>query len=111
MSRKRKVIPPEWTEPEVLVCPLCGREMPDGSWNEHHLTPATFKGTEKIALHKICHDTLHRTLTEREMLKYYHTVDRLLENEDIQSFVKWVKKKPNDFYSKTKETKNRKRHR
>jgi len=111
MARRKSVTPPEWEEPEVSQCALCGRSMPDGSWNEHHLVPATFKGTEKIALHKVCHDTLHRTLSEREMQKYYHTIDRLLENEDIQKFVSWIKKKPNDYYSKTKETKERKRNR
>lgn len=111
MTRRRKVTPPGWEEQEELTCPLCGRVMPDGSWNEHHLVPATFKGTEKVALHRICHDTLHRTFTEREMQKYYNTIDRLMERVEIQSFVDWVKKQPNDYYSKPKETKDRKRKR
>ncbi len=111
MAKRRPVTPPGWDEPEALICPLCERSMPDGSWNEHHLIPATFKGREKVAMHKICHDVLHRTFSEREMEKYYNTIEHLMENEDIQKFVAWVKKKPDDYYSKTKETKDRKRNR
>lgn len=112
MGRRRQQLPPSWeNNEEELNCPLCDRPMPDGSWNEHHLVPATFKGTEKVALHRICHDTLHRTFTEREMQKYYHTIERLKEHEKIQSFIKWVKNKPNDYYSKPKETQDRKRKR
>ena len=112
MAKRRAVTPPGWDDNEdEEICPLCRRPMPDGSWNEHHLIPATFRGTEKVKLHKICHDTLHRTFTEREMQKYYNTIGRLMEHEKIQAFVTWVKKQPNDYYSKTKETKDRKRNR
>lgn len=93
------------------ICPLCKRPMPEGSYNEHHLIPATFKGKEKIALHVVCHDKLHHTLTEREMQHHYHTIERLLEHEEIQKFVKWVSKQTPDFYSSHKDTCNRKRKR
>lgn len=92
-------------------CPLCGREMPEGSSNDHHLIPSTFGGKEKITLHKVCHDKLHHTFSEREMEHYYHTVERFLEHEEIQKFVKWVRKQPDDYYSKHKDTKDRKRKR
>lgn len=75
---------------------------------DHHLIPKTFKGTETILIHKICHQKLHATLSEREMLNYYHTVERILENEEILKFVKWVSKKPLDFYSKNDDTAHRK---
>ena len=42
------------------------------------------------------------------MLKYYHTIERLLEHEEIQKFIKWVKNKDPEFYIKHKETKARK---
>lgn len=111
MSKQLKSVPPGWNTTAESVCPLCNRPMPTGSWNEHHLIPATFKGTEKVAIHIICHDTLHHTFSEKEMQKYYHTIERLLEHEAIQKFVKWVKKQPNDFYSSPKDTKDRKRKR
>lgn len=91
-----------------MRCPLCGRDIPSGQEDKHHLIPKTFKGKELVSLHKICHRTIHATLTERELLQYYHTIERLLENDTIRKFVKWVSKKPNDFYVSTRETKTRK---
>ena len=96
---------------EERACPLCGRAMPDGTYNAHHLIPVTFKGKELVDLHYICHSKIHHTFTERELEHYYHTIDRLLENEDIQKFVKWVAKKDPTFNDKNKDTKNRKRKR
>ncbi len=93
------------------ICPLCNRPMPDGSYNEHHLIPATFKGKKTVTLHNFCHSKLHHCFSEREMQHYYHTIERLLEHEEIQKFVKWVKKYPPDFISKNKDTKDRKRKR
>jgi len=93
------------------TCPLCKRPMPDGSYNDHHLIPATFKGKETITLHIVCHDKLHHTFTEREMEHHYHTIERLLEHEEIQKFIKWVSKKDPEFYSGSKETTNRKKKR
>ncbi len=92
-------------------CPICNRPMPDGSWNEHHLIPATFKGRVKVAMHRVCHDKLHHTFSEREMEHYYHTIERIIEHEEIAKFIKWIKKQSNDFYSKHKDTKARKNRR
>ena len=86
------------------VCAICGRELGSKMVDFHHLIPKTFKGTELIPIHKICHSKLHSVFTEREMFNYYHTVERLLESEEIQKFVVWVSKKPSDFYSKNDET-------
>lgn len=88
-------------------CPLCTREL-GTVCDEHHLIPKTFKGKEKIWLHKICHRKLHSVFSEREMLNYYHTIERLLEHEEIQRFVKWIQKKPIDFYDSSKDTNIRK---
>lgn len=94
---------------EYKKCPICDRDMiPGKSLDDHHLIPRTFKGKEKITLHMICHKKLHSCITEREMQHYYHTVERLLEHEEIQKFVKWVKKKDPEYYSGNKETKGRK---
>jgi hypothetical protein len=89
------------------ICPLCGREL-DANATSHHLIPSTFGGKETVKLHEICHNMIHRTFTERELAKYYHTIDRVLEHDDIQKFVKWVSKKPIEFFVKSKDTKERK---
>ncbi len=89
-------------------CPICKRELGTASIDEHHLIPKTFKGKEKFPLHRICHRKIHATFTERELDKYYHTWERILEDENIQSFVRWVSKKEPGFYSGSKETQGRK---
>jgi len=94
------------------TCPICDRELGQDI-NEHHLFPKTFKNKNfaTITLHRLCHDQLHHSITEREMLKYYHTVERLREHEDIEKFRNWVKNKHPDFYIMIRDTKNRNRQR
>lgn len=91
-----------------MYCPLCKRELGTENIDEHHLIPKTFKGKETVKLHRICHRKIHATFTERELLQYYHTIERLLENEHIQSFTKWVKGKRPDFYVGTDDSSERK---
>jgi len=92
-------------------CPICGRPMPDGTFNTHHLVPNTFGGKETIQIHRICHDQIHAVFTERELQRYYNTFDKILENETIQKFIRWVSSKDPYFYEKTKDSKDRKKKR
>jgi len=91
-----------------MSCPICKRELGTINVDEHHLIPKTFKGKDTITLHRICHQKLHATFTEREMLHYYHTIERLVEHSEIEKFIKWVAKRPPEFYDTNKETKLRK---
>lgn len=90
------------------LCPICGRPLGTVRVEEHHLLPKTFKGKETITIHGICHRTIHATFSERELLHYYHTVERLLESEVIQKFAAWVKNKAPEFYVSTKDSQERK---
>lgn len=92
-------------------CGLCGRELGDVLIQEHHLIPKTFKGKVTVPMHKMCHQKAHATFSEREMLRYYHTFERMLEDEQIQKFVAWIAKKPLEFYDKNDDTANRRRQR
>lgn len=83
-------------------CPLCERDIPEGKESSHHLVPKMFKGRETIDLHKICHNQIHALFTERELKNYYNTIERLKEHERMSKFIKWVRKKPEDFYVKSK---------
>lgn len=56
-------------------------------------------------LHKICHRQIHAIFTERELQHYYNSINRILENDAIRKFVKWVRKKPVDFHVRTRDTK------
>lgn len=89
------------------ACPLCLREL-DENPDKHHLIPKTFKGSDTVTIHRVCHRAIHATFTERELLHHYNTIDKLLESDIMRKFVDWVKKKPIDFYISIDETKERK---
>jgi len=87
------------------VCPLCERKIPDKCGNRHHLVPKLKGGTlcPTEMMHVICHSKLHSIFTEGELARDYNTVDKLLENEEIAKFVKWVQKRPDSFSDHNKQ--------
>ena len=89
-------------EEEVQTCPLCSRPLAEPC-NRHHLMPLSKggKGTTTLLMHKICHDKIHAVLTEMELKRYYHTVKRLQQQEDIAKFIKWVQNKTPEFYDRS----------
>lgn len=99
---ERKILP--------LKCPLCKRPL-GKTVTDHHLIPRAFNGKELVRLHPICEQKIHSVFTERELANYYNTIERILENEHIQAFVRWVARKPPDFYEKSKDESGRKRKR
>ena len=84
---------------EVQTCPLCERPLAE-PMNKDHLIPMSRggKGTPTVMMHKICHNKIHAVLTEKELMRYYHTIERLQAQEEIAKFIKWVSKKPPEFY-------------
>ncbi|HYI72625.1 MAG TPA: HNH endonuclease [Skermanella sp.] len=74
--------------------------MPGPSVNLHHLVPRTYKGTETVALHRICHSKIHAVLSEKELRDHFHTIDRLRSHPEIARFIKWVARKPPTFTDK-----------
>jgi hypothetical protein len=92
------------------VCPLCSREMLDDgiSTDLHHWIPKSKKGSDVSRIHKICHNKIHSLWTENELRDYYNTPERILSHPDMKKFVKWLKRKPADFYVKTRDSNIRK---
>ena len=92
-------------------CELCLRELiPGPTVGTHHLIPK-LKGGKKgptVELHTCCHQKIHSVFTEAQLAKTYNTIEKLLENEDIQNFVAWVSKKDPEFCETSRETKGRK---
>ena len=84
-------------------CPLCKRPLPEKP-SKHHLIPRTFKGKDVVLLHRVCHRQIHATFTERKLLNYYNTIEHILESENIQKFLMWIKDKPPDFHVRTRNT-------
>jgi len=83
-----------------MKCPLCNREL-DKTADLHHLVPKSKKGKETVRLHKVCHNKIHSLFDEKILDKHYNTIEKLLENDDIQRFVNWIKKKPIDYNDKS----------
>ena len=81
------------------LCPLCGRPLAEPS-NKHHLIPISKggKNTPTIVLHNVCHKKIHTVFKEIELKRYYNTIEKIKENEEIQKFIKWVQKKEPGYY-------------
>ena len=69
----------------------------------HHLTPPSKGGRDSatVLMHKIRQAKVHAVFTETELKKYYNTIDRLKEHDDIAKFIKWVSKKDLEFFDTT----------
>lgn len=85
-----------------MICLVCGRPLGSTGISKHHIVPKSRGGKEVIELHNICHEKLHRTFTNKELESIIFTA--VLEHEEIQKFIKWVAKKPIDYYSGSDES-------
>lgn len=95
----------------VGLCPICDREMWEGSSiDRHHFYPKCKGGRETEWTHKICHRKIHSIFTENELAKEYNNAEVVRTHPEIIKFIKWVSKKDPDFYDRT-DTHNRKRRR
>jgi len=90
---------------ETQECPICKRPLGHkDTISKHHLIPKSRGGrdSELITIHNICHQKIHSVFTEKELKDHYSTVEKLLEHEEIQKFIKWVAKKHPDFYQRNR---------
>ena len=85
----------EWEDD--MKCGLCDREILEGLASKHHLIPKCKGGKETTPLHVICHSKIHSVFSEGQLANVYNSIEMMLTNEDIQNFVRWVRKKPADF--------------
>jgi hypothetical protein len=84
-------------------CPVCGREMIAGpSVDRHHWQPRSRGGREAHSLHLICHRKLHSLFTEKELATTYATPEAVLEHPQMQTFIRWVRRRPPEFIDRHK---------
>ncbi|MGI9242748.1 MAG: HNH endonuclease [Verrucomicrobiales bacterium] len=83
----------------MKICPLCQREIPPELESRHHLTPKLRGGTHGpiAVLHSTCHSKIHSVFTETELARRYNSIDKVLTNHEIQTFVRWIQRRPIDF--------------
>jgi len=84
-------------------CELCGRLK---ELTFHHYIPKTlhtnkffkklydskFMKESGIDLCDDCHSAIHTFFKEKELGRYYNDKDKLLSNEKVRKFLKWIKK-------------------
>ena len=88
------------------ACRLCGRVTRAGT-TEHHLIPRTchsnkwFKKRftrdqmrQTIPVCRDCHRSIHKLIpSEKKLGRHFHTVESLLEHEQLGRFVDWVRQR------------------
>lgn len=52
-------------------------------------------------MHRICHDKIHAVFTEMELKRFYNTIESLQANEEIEKFIRWVRKREPEYYDKS----------
>ncbi len=103
----QKLAPITTTQAPLPVCPLCCRSVPPAQQDAHHLVPRSEGGRETVILHRICHRQVHALFTEAELARQYATPQALLAHPRMQAFVQWVRRKPDDFYERTRKSRDR----
>lgn len=81
-------------------CWLCARPL--GLKREwHHPLPRSRGGRDVVAVHPICHRTIHANFTNAQLQKLGPDRAELLGHPAIARFVDWVSDKPPDFHART----------
>lgn len=91
-------------QPEEVICPLCNRTIPPLHRDEHHLIPKSHGGRHTAVLHRICHRQIHAVFTETELARQYNSIELLKQQEEMASFIAWVRLKPDDFFERTRKS-------
>ena len=91
-------------QPKAVTAETCGLcRRPLGMRIEwHHVVPKSQGGRDTVALHPICHRTIHATVSNAELAQLYPTLDLLRARDEIRRFVAWVADKPPDFHAPTR---------
>jgi hypothetical protein len=92
------------------LCPICDREMydVDNSINRHHFVPKSRGGRATEWCHRVCHDFLHRTWTNKELEREFSDPELIKQDPRAQTFIEWIQKKDPLFYISTKANNRRK---
>jgi hypothetical protein len=77
------------------------------SVDRHHLVPKTAGGRATVRMHRICHRKIHSVLDERALASAYAEPEALKAHPEIAAFVRWVRKKPAEFYKRTEPARRR----
>jgi hypothetical protein len=78
-------------------CPLCGRPMTKGAAvDRHHWVPRKHGGAAWSWMHRFCHKKLHSLYDEKTLATKLNSAEALLAEDDLRTFVAWVRRQPPD---------------
>ena len=81
-------------------CWLCSRPL--GRRVEyHHPVPKSRGGRERVAIHPICHRTLHRVFSNVELALFGKNVATIRADPRMGRFLAWIAGKDPDFHAPT----------
>ena len=82
-------------------CWLC--ERPIGRRIEHHHpVPKSRGGRGTVAVHPICHRTLHAALSNKELERQGEDLAAIRAHPEITRFLGWIAGKDPDFHAPTR---------
>ncbi|QHL91338.1 HNH endonuclease [Sphingomonas changnyeongensis] len=85
----------------MSACWLCGR--PIGARREwHHPIPRSRGGREVVALHPICHHTIHARFSNVQLARIGADRTPIAGDPEIARFLRWIADKPPDFHAPTR---------
>jgi hypothetical protein len=87
-------------------CWLCDRPL-GRRIERHHPHPKSRGGRETVAVHPICHRTIHALLTNAQLARLPADADTLRRQPDIARFLAWIADKPVDFHAPTLRSRRR----
>jgi len=64
--------------------------------------PKAKKGRVKVAVHPICHRTIHAHFTNAELARIGSDREALIAREGMAKFLGWIANKPPDFHVPTR---------
>jgi len=81
-------------------CWLCDRPL-GRRIERHHPVPKSRGGRETVAVHPICHRTIHAHLTNAQLARMPANAHALRCEPNLARFLAWIDNKPADFYAPT----------
>jgi hypothetical protein len=77
------------------------------SVDRHDFVPRSEGGKLAAPVHRVCHRKLHSLWNERELATSFNTPEAICSHPEIGRFVRWLRRKPSEFWVATREAKSK----
>ena len=77
------------------------------SVDRHHWIPKSCGGKDQALIHRICHRKIHSLWTEKQLRDEFNTPEKIRNHPQMADFLNWVRKRPADYYDRTRTAKSK----